>query len=64
MPAGVFPALKVIMQVDADSVMKYWPAFLERLAQPFFPKNVLYYATAPPYHLVKFVGLSAIWHRM
>ena len=55
-PAGTFRTLKVIMQVDADSVMKYWPAFLRRLAQPFFPKNVLYYDTAPPHHLVKFVG--------
>jgi hypothetical protein len=32
--------------------MKYWPAFLRRLAQPFFPKNVLYYDIAPPHHLV------------
>ena len=55
-PAGTFRANKIIMQVDADSVMKYWPAFLRRLAQPFFPKNVLYYDTAPPHHLVQFVG--------
>jgi len=55
-PAGTFRALKVITRVDADSVMRYWPAFLRRLAQPFFPKNVLYYDTAPPHHLVKFVG--------
>jgi hypothetical protein len=55
-PAGTFRTLKVIMQVDADSVMKYWPAFLRRLAQPFFPKNVLYYDTAPSHYLVKFVG--------
>ena len=44
------------MRVNADSVMKYWPAFLRRLAQPFFPQNALYYDTAPPYQLVKFVG--------
>jgi hypothetical protein len=55
-PAGNFRTLKIIMQVDADSVLKYWPAFLRRLAQPFFPKNLLYYDTAPPHHLVKFVG--------
>jgi hypothetical protein len=55
-PAGTFRTLKIIMRVDADSVMKYWPAFLRRLAQPFFPKNVLYYDTASPHHLVKFVG--------
>jgi len=55
-PAGTFRTLKVIMRVDADSVMKYWPAFLRRLAQPFFPQNVLYYDTTPPHHLVKFVG--------
>jgi hypothetical protein len=55
-PAGTFRTLKVIMRVDADSVMKYWPAFVRRLAQPFFPKNVLYYDTAPPHHLIKFVG--------
>jgi hypothetical protein len=55
-PAGVFRTLKVMMQVDADSVMEYWPVFVPRLAQPFFPKNVLYYDTAPPYRLVKFVG--------
>jgi hypothetical protein len=55
-PAGTFRTLKVIMRVDADSVMKYWPAFLRRLAQPFFPKNVLYYDTASPHNLVKFVG--------
>jgi hypothetical protein len=55
-PAGTFRTSKIIMQVDADSVMKYWPAFLRRLAQPFFPKNVLYYDTAPPHHLVQFVG--------
>ena len=55
-PAGTFRTLKVIMRVDADSVMKYWPAFLRRLAQPFFPKNVLYYDAASPHHLVKFVG--------
>jgi hypothetical protein len=55
-PAGTFRTLKVIMRVDADSVMKYWPAFVRRLAQPFFPKNVLYYDTAPPHHLIEFVG--------
>src|ERR1700686_1274050 len=55
-PAGTFRTLKVIMRVDADAVMKYWPAFLRRLAQPFFPKNFLYYDTAPPHHLVQFVG--------
>ena len=55
-PAGTFRTHKIIMRVDADSVMKYWPAFLRRLAQPFFPKNVLYYDTAPPHHLVQFVG--------
>jgi hypothetical protein len=55
-PAGTFRTLKVIMRVDADSVMKYWPTFLRQLAQPFFPKNVLYYDLAPPHHLVKFVG--------
>ena len=55
-PAGTFRALRVNMRVNADSVMKYWPAFLRRLAQPFFPQNVLYYDTAPPYQLVKFVG--------
>ena len=55
-PAGTFRTYKIIMQVEADSVMKYWPAFLRRLAQPFFPKNVLYYDTAPPHHLVQFVG--------
>jgi hypothetical protein len=55
-PAGTFRTLKVIMRVDADSVMKYWPAFLRRLAEPFFPQNVLYYDTTPPHHLVKFVG--------
>ena len=55
-PAGTFRTLKIIMRVDADSVMKYWPTFLRRLAQPFFPKNVLYYDTALPHHLVKFVG--------
>jgi len=55
-PAGTFRTLKVIMRVNADSVMKYWPAFLGRLAQPFFPQNVLYYDTTSPHHLVKFVG--------
>ena len=55
-PAGTFRTLKIIMRVNADSVMKYWPAFLRRLAQPFFPKNVLYYDTAPPHNLVKFAG--------
>jgi hypothetical protein len=56
-PAGSFRTLKVIMRVNADSVMKYWPRFLRRLAQPFFPQNVLYYDTAAPtHHLVKFVG--------
>jgi len=55
-PAGSFRTIKVIMRVNADSVMKYWPAFLRRLAQPFFPQNVLYYDTAEPHHLVKFVG--------
>ena len=55
-PAGTFRALKVMMRVNADSVMKYWPTFLKRLAQPFFPQNVLYYDVAPPHHLVKFVG--------
>jgi hypothetical protein len=55
-PAGTFRTLKVIARVDADSVMKYWPAFVRRLAQPFFPKNVLYYDTAPPHHLIEFVG--------
>jgi len=55
-PAGTFRTLKVIMRVDADSVMKYWPAFLRRLAQPFFPENFLYYDITPPHHLVKFVG--------
>lgn len=55
-PAGTFQTLKVIMRVNADSVMKYWPAFLSRLAQPFFPQNILYYDTASPYHLVKFIG--------
>jgi hypothetical protein len=55
-PAGTFRMLKVIMRVDADLVMKYWPAFLRQLAQPFFPKNVLYHDTEPPHHLVKFVG--------
>jgi hypothetical protein len=54
--AGTFRTLKVIMRVDADSVMKYWPTFLRQLAQPFFPKNMLYYDLAPPHHLVKFVG--------
>jgi hypothetical protein len=55
-PAGSFRTIKVIMQVNADSVMKYWPAFLRGLAQPFFPQNLLYYDTAEPHHLVKFVG--------
>jgi hypothetical protein len=55
-PAGSFQALKVIMRVNADSVLKYWPQFLRRLAQPFFPQNVLYYDTAEPHRLVKFVG--------
>jgi hypothetical protein len=48
------------MRVDADSIMKYWPAFLRRLAQPFFPKNVLYYDSAPPHHLVKFVDWPSV----
>jgi hypothetical protein len=55
-PAGSFRTLKVIMRVNADSVMKSWPAFLRRLARPFFPQNALYYDIAPPHHLVKFVG--------
>jgi hypothetical protein len=55
-PAGSFRTLKVIMRVNADSVLKYWPQFLRRLAQPFFPQNILYYDTAKPHHLVKFVG--------
>jgi hypothetical protein len=55
-PAGTFRTYKIIMRVDADSVMKYWPAFLRRLAQPFFNVNVLFYDIAPPHHLVKFVG--------
>jgi hypothetical protein len=55
-PAGSFRTLKVIMRVNADSVMKYWPRFLRRLAQPFFPQNLLYYDTAESHHLVKFVG--------
>jgi hypothetical protein len=55
-PAGSFRTLKVIMRVNADSVLKYWPQFLRRLAQPFFPQNVLYYDTAEPHRLVKFVG--------
>jgi hypothetical protein len=55
-PAGTFRTLKVVMRVNADSVMKYWPAFLSRFAQPFFPQNVFYYDTAPPHHLVKFIG--------
>lgn len=54
--AGSFRTLKVIMRVDADSVLKYWPLFLRRLAQPFFPQNLLYYDTAEPHRLVKFVG--------
>jgi hypothetical protein len=54
--AGSFRALKVIMRVNADSVLKYWPQFLRRLAQPFFPQNILYYDTAEPHRLVKFVG--------
>jgi hypothetical protein len=36
--------------------MKDWPVFLRWLVQPFVPKNVLYYDTAPQHHLVKFVG--------
>jgi hypothetical protein len=55
-PAGSFRTLKVIMRVNADSVLKYWPQFLRRLAQPFFPQNILYYDTAEPHRLVKFVG--------
>jgi hypothetical protein len=55
-PAGGFRTLRVIMRVNADSVMKYWPAFLRRLAQPFFPQNILYYDIAAPHRLVKFVG--------
>ena len=55
-PAGAFRTLKIIMRVDAESVMQYWPRFLRRLAQPFFPKNALYFDTAPPHHLIQFVG--------
>lgn len=55
-PAGAFRTLKIVMRVDAESVMQYWPRFLRRLAQPFFPKNVLYYDTAPPHHLIQFMG--------
>ena len=54
--AGSFRTLKVIMRVNADSVLKYWPQFLRRLAQPFFPQNILYYDTAEPHRLLKFVG--------
>jgi len=55
-PAGTFRTLEIVMRVDAESVMQYWPTFLRRLAQPFFPRNVLYYETAPPNQLIQFIG--------
>jgi hypothetical protein len=55
-PAGAFQTLKIVMQVDAESVMQYWPRFLRRIAQPFFPRNVLYFDMAPPHQLVQFMG--------
>jgi hypothetical protein len=55
-PAGTFQTLKVIARVDTDSAMKGWPALLTHLAEPFMPKNILYYDTTLPHHLVKFVG--------
>jgi hypothetical protein len=55
-PAGTFQTLKVIAAVDTESAMKGWPALLTHLAQPFMPKNILYYDRSQPHHLVKFVG--------
>lgn len=55
-PAGTFQTLKVIARADVESVMSGWPAFLRVLAKPFMPKNIFYYGTSPPHHLVKFVG--------
>jgi hypothetical protein len=54
--AGTFQTLRVIMRINADSVMKDWPALMKKLAQPFLPKNVFYFDTVPPHHLVKFIG--------
>jgi hypothetical protein len=55
-PAGTFQTLKVIARVDTESAMRGWPAFLTHLAQPFMPKDILYYDVRPPHNLVKFVG--------
>jgi len=55
-PAGRFQTLKVIARVDTDSAMKGWPVLLTHLAQPFMPRNILYYDASPPHLLVKFVG--------
>ena len=55
-PAGTFQTLKVIARVDTESAMRGWPVFLTHLAQPFMPKDILYYDVSPPHHLVKFVG--------
>ncbi len=59
-PAGTFPALKVIAKVDVTTVMPNWPRFVLQVIKPVIPENTLYFEAAPPYRLLKQEGTTFV----